>query len=255
MNNMFKQYMFAIRQISTKDTKKKTDDTSLGFIWNIASPLLYMIIMSTYYSNIITHNVYKYPVFVMMGYVVINYYTQGTTGAMLSIVKNRNLIIRSKMPKELFIYQRVYLAFKDFIYTSIALIMVMVFFRIEPSWRVLLMGPILLLTTILIIGIGKILAVIYIFFADVEYLYSVFMTLMYCVSGVFLTTDHLPINIQIILSYNPIFLAIYLTRNCLMYNLPSYWSAWVKLTLWSLGSAVIGNYLFKKYNNQIVNKM
>ena len=250
-----KQYLFVIKQISYKDHKRKTDETNLGVVWNVLNPLLYMVILSTYYQNVISHDIENFPIFVFTGITMMNFYSTATKGAMHSLVGNKSLLIRSQIPMRTFILQKVLMAFREMLFSCVALIPIMIYFRIHLSWRVVQLLPIMLLTIAVIIGMGTILAITYVFFADIDYLYSVFMTMMFFVSGVFMPTSKLPGRLQGLATYNPIFLSIYLSRNALVYNLPSHWTAWVKLSIWAVGLGFIAYLMAKKTRNSLIGRM
>ncbi|WP_458457878.1 ABC transporter permease [Pseudobutyrivibrio sp.] len=250
-----KQYLFVINQISYKEHKKKTDETNLGVLWNILNPFLYMVILSTYYQNVIIHKIENFPLFVFTGITIYNFYNNGTKGAMHSLVGNKSFLIKARIPSEIYLLQKVFSAFKEMMFSAVALIPIMLFFHIRISWRMVQLIPILLLTIATIIGIGEILAITYVYFADIDYLYSVFMTMMVFTSGVFIPIDHLPESLQVILTYNPIFLSIYLVRNALFYNLPSHWTAWIKLIIWTVSLVVLGHIFFVKNKNKLVGKL
>ncbi|MBQ6463539.1 MAG: ABC transporter permease [Pseudobutyrivibrio sp.] len=250
-----KQYFFVIRQVSFKEQKRNIDDTNLGFIWNVVNPFLYMLILSVYYQNVIIHKIDNFPIFVFTGITMIHFYTNATTGAMHSLVNNKGFITKTQLPIEIFIFQKVFEAFKEMCYSAIALIPIMMYFHIKITFRAVQLIPILLLTVIVVNGMGEILAIAYVYFADISYLYSVFMTMMFFVSGTFMPIDYMPAKLHTILTYNPIFLSIYLVRNSLIYNLPSHWSAWVKLTVWAVLLFGLGRFLMIKNKNGIVGKM
>ena len=250
-----KQYFFVIRQVSFKEQKRNIDDTNLGFIWNVVNPFLYMLILSVYYQNVIIHKIDNFPIFVFTGITMLHFYTNATTGAMHSLVNNKGFITKTQLPIEIFIFQKVFEAFKEMCYSAIALIPIMMYFHIKITFRAVQLIPILLLTVIVVNGMGEILAIAYVYFADISYLYSVFMTMMFFVSGTFIPIDHMPAKLHTILTYNPIFLSIYLVRNSLIYNLPSHWTAWVKLTVWAVLLFILGRFLMIKNKNGIVGKM
>ena len=250
-----KQWNFVITQISQKEQKRKTDETNLGFIWNMINPFLYMLILSVYYQNVIIHKIDNFPIFVFTGITMIHFYTNATIGAMHSLVNNKGFITKTQLPIEIFIFQKVFEAFKEMCYSAIALIPIMMYFHIKITFRAVQLIPILLLTVIVVNGMGEILAIAYVYFADISYLYSVFMTMMFFVSGTFIPIDHMPAKLHTVLTYNPIFLSIYLVRNSLIYNLPSHWTAWVKLTVWAVLLFILGRFLMIKNKNGIVGKM
>lgn len=250
-----KQYAFVIKQLNLKEHKRKTDETNLGVVWNVLNPLLYMVVLSTYYQNVIKHDIENFPVFVFSGITIYCFYSNGTKSAMHSFVGNKNFLVKAKIPSEVYILQKVLYAFKEMMFSMVALVPILCFFHIRITWRAIQLLPILLLTTATIIGLGEVLAVVYVFFSDIDYLYSVFMTMMVFISGVFIPIDHLPKTMQGILSYNPIFLSIYIFRNALFYNLPSYWTAWVKMIFWATSQVIIGYIMLKRNKNRLMRKL
>ncbi len=248
-------YLFVIKQINYKEHKKYTDDTNLGVLWNVLNPFLYMLIIATYYENVILHDIPKFPVFVFVGVIVFNYYKIGTFGAMKSLVNNKNLLIKTKVPLQVFIMQKVFAAFRDMLYGSVALIPIMIFFKVVPSIRIFEVIPVMVLSTIIIFSIGELLAILYVFFADVEYLYGILLSLLIFTSGVFIPIDHLPPALQNIMEYSPIFLSIYISRNAIIYNLPSHWTAWTKLLVWAIILLGVSYKVYEDNRDKCVNKL
>ncbi|WP_028242747.1 ABC transporter permease [Pseudobutyrivibrio ruminis] len=250
-----KQTLFVLQQIGYQEQKKRNAETSLGFLWNILNPLLYMIILSTYYMNVIIHDIDRFPVFVFTGITIYNYYNTATKGALKSLVNNKNLLIKTKQPVDIFIKSKIYEGFREFLFSSIAIIPIFIAFKVRLTWRALLVIPILLITTLIISSIGKILAIWYVYFADIDYLYSVLMTMLIFVSGTFLPLGRYPASIKTALTYNPIFLSIYLYRNSLLYGIPSYWTAWVKFIVWAILLFIYSNWLFEKKRDDCINRL
>ena len=248
-----RQNAFVIQQISYKENKRKTDETNLGMIWNILNPLLYMVILTTYYENVIIHDVENFPLFVFTGITML--YTTGTIGGMHSLVNNKDLITRTRLPVVIFIIQKVVHAFRELCFSSIALIPIMYIGGVRFTVRIFLLIPILILTSAVIIGIGSVLSVVFVYFADIDYLYSVLMTLMFFISGTFIPIERLPSEFQTILAYNPIFISTYLTRNALVYNSPSSLTVWIKLLIWSVVLLGIGVLLLKNQKNELVSRL
>lgn len=253
--NKIRQNFFVIRQISYKDSIKKTAETNLGFIWNIFNPFIYMIVLSLYYQNIIIHDIDKFPAFVFVGIIIYNFYNSATKGAMRCLVTNKSLIIRAKVSSDIFIIEKIFSAAKEALYSFVAYIPIIIYFDVKLSWRVMMLIPIFIMMILTISGMGKILAVSYVYFADIDYLYSIFMTLLFYVSCVFLPLDHMPHQYQTVLSYNPIFLSIYLTRDALLYSQPSHWTAWVKMLIWTVVLFTFGSWILNKNRNHIVGKL
>ena len=46
-----KQYIFVIRELTTREIKRKYSRSVLGILWSVLQPLLFMIVMSFVFSG------------------------------------------------------------------------------------------------------------------------------------------------------------------------------------------------------------
>ena len=249
-----KNITFVISQITYKELSKKNNETNLGMIWNILNPLLYMVVLSTYYGGINTGKGHLFPVYVFLGVTMFNFYSEATMTSMHSLVNNRGILSKAKVPFETFIIQRTLLSLRDYLFSSVSIIPILYFFDIHVGKRVLLLIPLLIITTFVFFGIGEILAVIFVFFADIDHLYGIFITLMTLVSGVFIPIEKLPERFNVILAINPVYLCIEMSRKCLMYNEHISYKWWLLLIAWGVWLCLVGMLMMKKNKNNILNK-
>ena len=125
-------------------------------------------------------------------------------------------------------------------------------FRIKITLTILLFPIGVLYALIFSIGIGYLLATEYVFFADIKYLYGIFLTLLMYLSAIFYPVDSLPEVMQKVINWNPVYLVILFARECVMYGrIPEAW-VWIRLSIWSFGSVLIGMIVFRIQENKIM---
>ena len=56
-----KQYLFVIRQLSSREIKRKYTRTSLGLLWSVLNPLFTMIIMAIVFTRMFDRRIEYYP--------------------------------------------------------------------------------------------------------------------------------------------------------------------------------------------------
>ena len=182
-------------------------------------------------------------------------FSAATNSSMTALVDNKSLLIKAKLPKQTFILSRIYTALVNFGYTCIAFVLMLVVFRITPSWSMLLFPVAVLCMLLFSMGIGYILSVAYVFFADIKYLYSVFLTLLMYMSAIFYPVDSLPETMQKVIGNNPVYVMIAFSRECVMYgNVPDR-TMWMKMIIWSVASFVLGFIVFKSKENKVMQKV
>ena len=99
---------------------------------------------------------------------------------------------------------------------------------------------------------GYLLATEYVFFADIKYLYGIFLTLLMYMSAIFYPVDNLPETVQKVVNMNPVYLMILFARECVMYGrVPQGW-VWIRLSVWSIASVVFGMIIFRIQENKIM---
>ena len=249
---MKKQYLFVIKELTSREIKRKYARSYLGVMWSVLSPLLNMIVMSLIFSYMFKRNIENFPVYYLTGQIIYSMFSTAKSHAMTALVDNKNLIIKSKLSKQTFILSRIYTAFVNFLYTLIPYVGILIFFRIKVSFKALLFIPDIFLLTLFATGIGYILATIYVFFADIKHLYGIFMTILMYMSAIFYPAERLPDFMQQILSFNPVYLAIDIARYSVVYDLFPYYTEWIKLSIYAVVAFVLGILVYKKNENQMM---
>lgn len=246
---------FVLRELTKREKKHQSSETRLGQFWVFVDPLLHMAIFSFLMTNWFPHELENFPMFVLLGYFIYYFFRNATTGAITALVSNKNFLIRTRWKKQIFVKQRIYSALQEFIYSCVPYAGFMILFHIKPGWKSFFLIPDMMLMTLLTFGIGKILAVIFVFFADIQYFYENFVILLLFASGTFYSAEILPDTTRFILEWNPIYLCIEIARNCLMYNqYTGIWS-WLKLAAWALAMYLLGSFIFNKKESAIMQKL
>ena len=249
-----RQYGFVIRQLVSREIKRKYTRSYLGILWSVLNPLMSMAVMSMVFSTMF-QRVENYSVYFLTGNIIWQLFTGATNAAMASLVDNKSLLIKVKLPKVIFPLSRVGAAFVNFLYTFIAYLLMLVVFRIKPSVTMLFFPVVALFLLLFCIGISYLLSIIYVFFGDIKHLYSVLLTLwMYC-SAIFYPVDSTPEFVQRMILENPVYNFIACARNCMIYqSLPSFGQL-LRMVIWGLGCYAIGRIVFAEFQNRIMQEL
>ena len=228
------------------EIKRKYARSKLGIVWSVLNPLLNMVVMSLIFSYMFRRSIDNFPVYYIIGQTIYGLFSEATRSAMTSIVDNKMLIVRTKLPKQTFILSRIYTAFVNFLYTLIPLVGILLFFNVNLTWKIFLFLADIILLMLFSIGIGYVLAVLYVFFADIKHLYGIILTILMYMSAIFYPAESLPTFMKIVVAYNPIYLAIDIARNVIQYNLFPYYTEWIKLGIYAFLTLEVGILLYKK---------
>lgn len=254
-NERWSQYWFVIKELTSREIKRKYARSTLGIIWSVLNPLLSMAVLSLIFSKMFARNIENYPIYYLCGYILWLLFTNATNAAMTALVDNKTLLIKMKLPMDIFVLSRVYTALINLLYSMVGFVIMLVVFRVVPSWHLLLFPVIIFFLVLFALGISYILSVAYVFFGDVKHLYSVILTLwLYC-SAIFYPVENLGGIIAKGVMNNPIYNYI----NCLRYivlqhQLPPA-SEMLRIVIWGAGMFLVGYVVFQKNKNSMMQKL
>lgn len=267
--NNFMKYRFLIRELVSKNIKLQYRNSFLGVLWTFLQPLLTMIVLAFVFNNIFgrdSSKVVNYPVYLLCGRLLYQFYTSATKRAMGSIRKHASMIKKVYVPKYVYPVSAVLSAFVTFVISLTVLVFVVAFmniFKIHPitvTWRVVFIIIPILITLILSVGVGMILATISVFFKDVENLYDVFTLLLFYMTPIVYHVSRLGFEEgtwQIrLLKLNPLYGLVGMFRAAVLWgtDFVHYWD--MNLMYYSLAfsalTVIIGFFLFYKYQDKFI---
>ncbi len=91
MSSIFR-YRELIRNLVFKDLKLKYRDSTFGFLWSLANPLLVITVYSFVFGHLLRVGVERFPYFLMIGILAWNFFAQSLMMSTGSILENGNLI-------------------------------------------------------------------------------------------------------------------------------------------------------------------
>ncbi len=212
----FKKYRFLIRQLIIRDFKLKYKKSLLGVLWSFLNPLFYMAVLYVIFSELFRFDVENYPVYLLSGIVMFNFFSEATTLSMNSILNNASLINKVCVPKYIYPLTRTMSSMINLLISMIPLLGAVFIAGIKPSPSFLLGVIPIICISVFSLGIGMILATLMTFFRDTQYLWGVLsMTWMY-LTPIFYPMSILPEGAMWLVKVNPIYHYIDFLRICIM---------------------------------------
>lgn len=244
----FRKYQPLLKELVARDIKIKYRNSILGVFWTLLNPLCMMIVLSVVFSNMFKFDMEYFPVYVLSGQLIFNFFSESTTNAMYAITANASLIKKIYVPKYLFVVSRIASSTINLLASFTALICVMLVLRVDLHYTVFLSIIPLFFIVLFSLGIGLILAAVTVKFRDIMHLYSVFTTALMYLTPVIYPMSLLPEWLKKIVYANPISNILIMFRDVMMYNtIPS--AASILTAIIECGIALIlGVWIF--YKNQ-----
>lgn len=200
-----KKNLFLLEEIVKKNFASKYKESVLGIFWSIIKPLLIMIIMTIIFSTLFHNKIDNYPVYLLSGKCIFDFFTAGTNIAMMSLKGNKNILTKTPAPKHIFVLGGIISELINFFITLIILIGVMIVTQSTFHLTIILtIFPIISLVMI-ITGIGFILSILNIYYTDIHHLWGVVTLMGVYSSAIFYPMEIIPEPFHKYMVLNPIF--------------------------------------------------
>ena len=248
----FSKYRFLLLELVKRDIKIKYRRSVLGIFWSFLNPLLMMVVLTIIFSTFFGSNIVNYPVYLLTGRLVFDFYSQGSKAAMTSIRKNASIIKKVYVPKYMYSLGVILSSFVTFLLSLIVLFGVMLVTNAPFTIYILFTILPILLLLMLTIGAGLILATVTVFFRDIEHLYGVFTTLLMYGSAIFYPIDIVPENYRFLFELNPVYCVISLCRDSFVYGRIFDMNTLLYVAVVSVVMLVLGILLFYKYQDKFI---
>ncbi len=233
---------------SWRDFKVRYKQTAIGILWAIFQPFVTMIVFSIFFGRLtkIPSDGVPYPIFVYVGLLFWQFFSTALADASNALINNESIVKKVYFPRLILPISTVMTKFVDFIIASFILVGLMIYYGYMPNIRGLLIMPLLLLITFMIsIGLGFLLASINVKYRDVRYALPFFIQIL-----LFLTPVIYPASVagkySYLLALNPMMGVIQNARAAIFGTTHINWFLIFISFVATLVIMLFGIYIFKK---------
>lgn len=252
MLEKLKRNQFLFEELVKRDFKKKYKRTVLGMLWSVLSPLLTLLVMRLVFTQFFGRSMPHYTTYLFCGNLIFSFFMESTGQGMSSLMGNAGIFTKVNVPKYLFLLSKNVQCLINFALTLCVFVLFCVLDNITFTWRwVMLLYPVCMLVCFNI-GMGLILSALYVFFRDIQYLWSVFTRLLMYVSAIFYTIDKFTPAGQKAFLLNPVYLFIsYFRQIVIDITIPDM-QLHLLILVDTLIAVGIGCWMYKKYNHRFL---
>ena len=247
-----RSYQFLFEELVKRDFKKKYKRTVLGMAWSLLSPLLMLLVMKLVFTHFFGKAIPHYTIYLFCGNLIFSYFSEATKEGMNSLMGNARIFTKANVPKYLFLFSKNVQTFLNFLITLVIFFVFCAFDHIVFTWKFLLLLYPICLLLLFNIGVGLILSALFVFFRDIQYLWSVFTRLLMYMSAIFYSIETYPAHVRNLFLLNPVYLFIrYFRKIVIEATIPT---AWFHLLMLADAAIVLGLgcLMYKKYNTRFL---
>lgn len=252
MIGLLNKHRFLFEELVKRDFKKKYKRTVFGMAWSMLMPLLTLAVLYVVFGKMFGRSVEHFPVYLFCGNIVFTWFSEATKQGMKVLVGNVGIFSKIDMPKYMFVCAKNVQTMLNFGLTMIIFFVFCLIDNVSFGMHFLaLLYPIFTLL-LLNLGIGLIMSTLYMLFRDMDYLWGVSTQLIMYGSAIFYPVDRLPMKLQSLITWNPVYRHIEYFREIVLYHQIPSLTAHVALMAWAIGFVAIGALVYKLLDEEFV---
>jgi lipopolysaccharide transport system permease protein len=233
--------------LTWRDIKIRYKQTLLGAAWAILQPIFMMLIFTIFFGRLagVKTGEIPYALFAFTGLVPWTFFANSVTVSGNSLVGSANLITKVYFPRLLLPAAAVSAGLVDFMLAFIVLAGLLFYYRITPTWHLLVLPPLIALTVLFALSVGMWLSALNVKYRDVRFALPFMIQVWLFVSSVIVPSTGVPERFRWLLRLNPMSAIIEAFRSTLL-GLPFDWTALSIAAVITLVALVGSAYSFKR---------
>ena len=198
-------YLRVLRVVGAIDFKAKYAGAVLGYVWSLAKPLAYFGILWLVFAHLLrtANQTEDFTLFLLIGILLFTFFVD-TVGVMLtSVVAGGSILRRLAFPPILVPLSASVGICITFVANISAIVVFIGIQKVAPRIEWLLVAPLLAELYVLSLGVGLLLAALYVRFRDVSQIWELASQLLFFASAIFYPIGIVPDWAQKVAFLNP----------------------------------------------------
>lgn len=257
LNNPFLSELFALfryrelaRQMISRSIKTRYKRSFLGVIWTMLNPLLTMIVLTLVFSALFRFQIEHYPVYILSGLLVWNFFSSSTSLAMGEMLWSGDLLKRIYLPKGIFVISTIGSGLVNMGLSLVPLILIMLVTKAPITPALIILPLSILILSFFAMGVGFFLSTAVIYFQDIMPIYEVILMIGMYASPIIYPIEIIPEKWIWVMHLNPIYYFLQCFRDPIfMGQFPSL-KTLVISALIAVGTLLLGWFVFTQKVNE-----
>lgn len=221
MEKIIARYRYSailLKQLVKTDFKLRYQGSILGYAWSLLRPLFLFVTLYIVFAKFLRVGdaIPHYPVYLLLGIVLWNYFVEITTGSVGAVVGKGDLLRKINFPKYVIVLSGCASAFINLILNFIIIAIFMAITGVDIGLASLAIVPLVFELTVFALGLAFFLSAIFVKFRDVGYIWEVITQAAFYATPILYPLTLVPLTAQKLLLLNPVAQVIQDARHVLV---------------------------------------
>ena len=207
MKRLFsKQNRALLSELVRTDFKLRYQGSVLGYAWSLLRPLLLFLILYIVFVKFLRlgASIPHYPVYLLLGIVIWNFFLEMTSQSLGSIVGRGDLIRKIRIPRWMIVFSSSISALINFFLNLIVVAFFILLNHVDFSRSILLLPVIFLEVYLFALGCSLFLSAMFVKFRDINYIWEVILQAGFYMTPILYPLSLIPnLTLQKVILLNP----------------------------------------------------
>ncbi len=189
-----------------RDLKVRYAGSALGYVWSVLDPLLMSLVYWFVFTQIFQRSVgyQPYIVFLLSGQLAWFWISNSINGCARGLRNEARMVRSSNVPREVWVLRVIASKGTEYLFSLPVLALFALIYLTGPRWQIVFMPVAMLMTIVLLTGIGLILSPLVVLVRDVERVIPVLLRVLFYFSPVLYSVHDVPERLRTVASFNPL---------------------------------------------------
>ncbi|SEJ03488.1 ABC-2 type transport system permease protein [Lachnospiraceae bacterium A10] len=252
---MSREYLNALWELTKRELRRKYARSYLGILWSVFYPLMRMALVVFLFTHIFNKGIDRYPAYYFTGFLIYEFFNVAVYTSITTLRDNRDLLVKTKLQREMFVLSRVLTAFVNFILGCIPYIGVLLVYKAQFSFMTFFVLIDLFFLLLFVSGVSYIVSILYVNLKDTKNIVSQALMILRYFVAIFYLKEWVSPGVQTFIEHNPPFVFIQIARDTVIYGvMPDSMYIW-QMVLYGIGFFVFGKIYFNKNKDEVLMRL
>ena len=198
-----KGFRNAVLNIAIKTIKLRYKNSFLGIFWSMLNPLLFLLILTVVFKEI--NHIQNFSLYALSGLIFWNFISASILQVLSSFIDNASILKSINLHPFSFPLSAALAAVINLLLTFIPFFAIMFFLNFQLNWTIIFVIPLILVTSIFVLGVGMLLGTLNVFFRDIQLLWNTIIPAFFYFTPIAYTPELLPEETRYLLKFNPFY--------------------------------------------------
>lgn len=253
-----RRYLHSLWLLSARDLRVRYATSALGYLWSVLDPLVMSAIYWFVFTQVFDRTVGEQPyiVFLLTALLPWVWFNAAVSDFTRAFSRDARLVRSTAIPRSIWVNRIVLSKGVEFLFSLPVLALFAILFGATVGWGVLLFPVAVLVQTVLLVGLGLVVAPLCVLWGDLERTTRLVLRALFYASPIIYGVGDLPEEgvYQVLAAFNPLSGVFTLYRAAFF---PDQWDTLsvVVGTVMSVGILVVGVVVFRRLERPVLKEL